>query len=80
MKLNAVSLGVAGGILWGAMMLILTWICMANGYASMWLEVMSSVYPGYSISFAGSIIGLLYGFADGFIGLFILGWLYNQLG
>ncbi len=80
MKLNATALGVAGGIIWGVSMLILTWICMANGYAAMWLEVMASVYPGYNISFGGSIIGLLYGFADGFIGLFILGWLYNRLG
>lgn len=79
MKLKIINLAISGGIIWGLSMLIITWISMANGYAGAFLEVMASIYPGYHISFPGSIVGMLYGFADAFIGLFVLGWLYNSM-
>lgn len=75
--LNAKSLGLAGGVLWGAWMFIFTYISMFTGYGSMWAALMVDVYPGYEVTFIGSIIGLVYGFLDGFIGLYIFGWLYN---
>lgn len=80
MKLNATKLGLAGGILWGACMFICTFIAIAFPlYAVSYFEMLQAIYPGYSISVAGAFIGLAYGFADGFIGLFLLGWLYNKL-
>lgn len=77
--LNPKNLGLAAGILWGVAMFVLTIISMYTGYAGEWLVLTESFYPGYTISWAGSIIGLIYGFLDGFIGLFIFGWLYNKL-
>ncbi len=79
MKLNAKSLGLAGGVLWGVVMFIMTWLSMFTGYASMWLAMMMDVYPGYDVSVVGSFIGLIYGFIDGFVGLFLIGWLYNRM-
>ena len=79
MALNAKNFGLAGGIIWGASMLVLTWISMGTGYASQFLNFVGTIYPGYSISMAGSFIGLIYGFIDAFIGLFLLIWLYNWL-
>ena len=76
--LNALGLGVAGGILWGLSMFVMKLICMATGYAQQFLQIMASVYPGYGISFGGSIGGLIYGFIDGFVGMFLLAWLYNR--
>lgn len=78
MKLNAWGLGLAGGILWAAALFITTWISLFTGYASLWLTVMMDMYPGFDISVPGSFIGLAYGFIDGFIGLFLLAWLYNH--
>lgn len=76
--LNAKGLGLAGGVLWGLAMFIFTVISIYTGYGTMWLALMADVYPGYDITFTGSIIGLIYGFIDGFVGLFILAWLYNK--
>jgi len=79
MTLNAKNFALAGGILWGAAMLILTLISVATGYGDAFLTLIATVYPGYSISVVGSILGLVYGFIDAFIGLYIFAWLYNWL-
>jgi len=78
MGLNPKSLGLAGGVLWGVSMFIMTLVSCYTGYGSMFLSLMADVYPGYEVSLFGSLIGLVYGFIDGFIGLFIFGWLYNK--
>ena len=62
------------------MIFLLTLVSMPTGYASPFLNVLSSLYIGYSVSLAGSVIGLMHGFICGFIGLYLLAWLYNRLG
>ena len=79
MKLNKRSLGLAAGVLWGGCLFLITLISMGTGYALEMLQMLAGLYPGYSVSIPGSIIGLIYGFLDGFIGLYIFGWLYNRL-
>ena len=79
MALDPKNFGLAGGILWGLGMLVLTLISVATGYATGFLSTISNLYPGYSISLLGSVIGLIYGFIDAFIGLYIFAWLYNWL-
>lgn len=80
MSLNAKNLGLAGGIMWGFILFIVTLVSDMNGYAIEFLNVIKSIYPGYSISLIGSIIGLAYGFVDAFVALFIFAWIYNWLG
>ncbi len=77
--LNPTKLGLAAGILWGLSMFMMTVAAMQTGYAGEWLQLMDSIYPGYEISWTGSVLGLVYGFVDGFVGLFLFGWLYNKL-
>lgn len=77
--IHPVKLGLAGGILWGLSMFVCTILAIYTGYAVQFLDLMSSIYPGYTISWWGSLAGLIYGFLDVFIGLFLLGWLYNLL-
>ena len=72
------KLGLAGGIIWGLCMFLTTIISIYTGYAKQWLLLMSDIYPGYHITWWGSLIGLIYGFLDAYIGLFLLGWLYNK--
>ncbi|MBI3090620.1 MAG: bacteriophage holin [Candidatus Tectomicrobia bacterium] len=79
MKLNALNLGLAAGILWAAVMFVMTLISAGTGYSGEFLKMMSGIYPGYRVSVAGSIIGLIYGFVDGFVGLYLFGKLYNWL-
>ena len=78
MTLNAKSLGLAGGVLWGTMMLIMTLLAVWAGYGTAMLNGIASIYPGYSIGYLGALVGLVYGFVDGFIGMFVLAWLYNK--
>jgi len=78
--LNPTRLGIAGGIIGGVCMFLVTLFSLYTGYAAPFLTLLSSVYVGYKISWIGSIIGLIYGFIDGFIKLYVLAWIYNKLG
>ncbi len=78
--LNAKSLGLTLGILWGVSLFLITIICvLTGGYGSEVLNLIKGVYLGYEITFVGSIIGLIYGFIEGFIGGFLVGWIYNKI-
>lgn len=77
--LNPIKLGISGGILWGFCMFICTILAIYTGYSAKFLDLMADIYLGYSISWPGAFIGFAYGFIDGFLGLFLLGWLYNKL-
>jgi hypothetical protein len=81
MKFNPRAVAFALGILWGLAMLVtgltnLIW----GSYGQRFLEMMSSVYPGYHAtrSIAEVIVGTLYGAIDGFIAGAVFAWLYNQ--
>jgi len=77
--LDAKKFGLAGGILWGLIMALCTLLAVYTDYAESFLIIMSSVYPGYTISMTGVVVGLVYGFVDAFVGLFIFAWIYNRL-
>jgi len=78
MKINVKALSVTCGILWGGIILLMTLWLVVRGLQSEPI-IFELVYPGYSISGIGSIIGLMYGFIDGLIFGFIAGKLYNFL-
>lgn len=79
MKLNVKALTLAAGLLWGGIILTvgacnLVW----PTYGVAFLELTSSIYPGYSPGDAASVaVGSVYGFVDGCIGGLIFAWLYN---
>ena len=77
MKLDAKSFGLAGGILWGASVFVITWMKIL-GYGSA-LDVIKSYYIGYSVTPLGSIIGAVYGFFDMGIACILFALLYNKL-
>ena len=80
MKFKPLALGLSLGIVWGSTLFITTWLSYFAGYGRLFLDVLAgSVYPGYTISPAGSFIGLLYGFVDLLIMGTIAGWLYNKI-
>lgn len=77
--LDAMRLGLAGGIVWGIGMFLMTLLAMFTNVGEAWIALMTGMYPGYAATFLGAFIGLLYGFIDGFIGFFLIAWLYNRL-
>lgn len=80
MKLNVRAFALAGGILWGASMFILTWwVMMFTGDTGDPTIIGKMYYLGYSISPVGSVIGAFYGFVDAGIGCAIFALIYNKL-
>jgi len=77
--INPKNLGLSGGLIWGGSLFLLTLIATATGYGEEFLQLISALYPGYSISPAGSLWGLVLGFIDGFVALYLLAILYNWL-
>lgn len=80
MKLKPLALGIALGLVWGGSLFITTWVSFYTGYGKLFLEVLAqSIYPGYSISPAGSFLGLFYGFLDGLISASLIALIYNKI-
>ena len=80
MKLSVKGLAITAAIIWGAALLIVgSANMMFPGYASNFLEVIGSIYPGHhpGTGFSSVIIGSLYGVVDAGIGAAIFAWLYN---
>jgi hypothetical protein len=80
MRLSIRSLALAAGLIWGGLILFVGLINLAApSYGASFLQMMSSVYPGFQFSrtFGDVVIGTIYGFADGAIGGLVFGWLYN---
>ena len=77
MRLNQVALGSAAGIVCGAGLFLTTLAVMLLGGGEH-LILLKKFYLGYSISFVGAILGLVYAFVDGFIGGWLVAFLYNR--
>jgi len=82
MKFNITALAVTAGLFWGAAMLL---VSLANmiwpGYGVAFLDVISSVYPGYAAGagVVSVVIGTVYAAIDGAIAGAIFAWLYNNV-
>jgi len=80
MKFNIKALALASAILWGFAMLVMGLANSIWGSYGQFLQMMSSVYPGYHAtrSIAEVIVGTLYGAGDGLVGGAVFAWLYNR--
>jgi len=77
MKLNIKAVALAFGLTWGFSVFFLTWwLIFFDGPTGETL-LLGRLYRGYTVSPAGSLIGLIWGFLDAGIGALILAWLYN---
>ena len=83
MKFKIARFGAAFGLTWGLMVL---GVGLGNiffpGYGDKFLEIVDSIYPGYSVGkwgIGGVLVGTVYALADGFILGVIFAWIYNKL-
>jgi len=67
------------GLIWGFGVFFLTWWVILFEGSTGAITLLGHVYRGYSISPAGSLIGLVWAFFDGLVGGAIFAWLYNTL-
>jgi hypothetical protein len=80
MRLNARALAITSAILWGGSILFVGLINLAApSYGIAFLEICSSIYPGFhaSGSLGDVLAGTGYGVIDGVVGGYLFGWLYN---
>ena len=79
-KKNVGKVALAGGIVWSLVLFVTTLLSVYTGYAHNFLLAFGSLYPGYTITMGGSVVGLIYGFLDMYVGIYIIYWVYNALG
>jgi hypothetical protein len=76
-QLNALAAALACGTLWGISLLVWTWLAIQWQVGASTLELLTDIYPRYEVTPLGSLLGLVWGFVDGFVGAYILVKLYN---
>jgi hypothetical protein len=76
MKLNAKAFGLACGVVLGLAGFVATLFSMWFG-AGYTITTLAAVYFGYSWSFIGALLALVWGLIYGFIGGWILAAVYN---
>ena len=79
MKLNARAMGFTVGVIWGLSLFLVTMLSLWSGrvYGRHFLYAMASIYPGFDISNNGAILGVCYGFVDGFVFGWLIAKIYN---
>jgi hypothetical protein len=80
-KLKVKSVAFASAVLWGLGVLFVGLMNIySTGYGQAFLEVVSSIYPGYKAdpNITSVVIGTLYAIMDGAIGGSVFAWLYNR--
>ncbi|MBU1090064.1 hypothetical protein KKF38_04730 [Patescibacteria group bacterium] len=76
--LKPLSLGLAFGVLWGVTLALCVALTKLTGYPGVdFYTPLAAIYFGLEVSWLGVLLAAIYGFADGFVGGAILGWLYN---
>ena len=73
------NFGIAGGVVWGLLTLIVTVLSISTGYAADFITMMQSWYPGFTTTYVGAVVGLVCGFVHAFIVLYCLATVYNKL-
>ena len=78
-RLSRNVLGLTLGMLFGSGLFLATNILVLKGGPRMGqnLQLLNQFFPGYRVTFAGSFLGLIYGFAVGYISGWIIATVYN---
>ena len=82
MRLSPKALTLVSAILWGGSMLLIGIVHLIwSAYGGDFLQMMSSLYPGYTAArtFWSVVIGTIYGFVDGAIAGYLFAIIYDSL-
>ena len=81
LRLNGRAWGIAAGLLLGGGLFVATNILVLKGGPNVGkhLRLLGVFFPGYSVTFVGSIIGFIYAFVLGYAIGRLIGGVYNNL-
>lgn len=79
MKLNIKAFALSCGLIWGFCLCFLAWWLILLEGNNPEPTCLNRIYPGYTMTPLGSIIGLVWGFVDAGCGGLIFAWVYNQI-
>ena len=81
LRLNGRAWGIAMGLLLGGGLFVATnFLIFKGGLNIGWhLRLLSVFFPGYSVTFLGSVIGFMYAFVVGYALGRLVGGVYNRL-
>ena len=81
LALNAQAWGISVGLLFGGALFLATNFLVIKGgpQTGRHLMLLSQFFPGYSVTFVGSLIGFIYAFVLGWAVGRIIGAVYNKL-
>jgi len=77
-KMDVKAFGLSLGIVWGASVMLMGFICMISGWGGSFVDAMGKFYPGYQATLLGCVIGGAFGFIDMGIAGVVIAWLYNK--
>lgn len=78
MKFDIKAFALTCSLVWGFGLFFLTWWVILFDGATGEATLIGRLYRGYTISPMGSVIGLAWALADGFVGGLVFAWLYNR--
>jgi len=76
MKLRKRALGLSLGVVWGLAVFVWTISATMRGMGKT-LSMLGGYYPGFTVSYLGSLVGLIWGFVHGFVGGILIAWFYD---
>jgi len=81
LMLDAKVLGLASGLMCGLIIFVATnWLVVKGGrVVGPNLRLLGQYFPGYRVSFPGSLIGFAYSFIVGYLCGFMIAWIYNRI-
>ncbi len=78
-KFNILNFGLSVGISFAVYLFAIAMLAWQFHWGTDLVEITGTWYKGYAPTPLGGLIGILWGFADGFIGGVFVSWIYNML-
>jgi tetrahydromethanopterin S-methyltransferase subunit G len=81
LRLNGNVSGIVLGVITALVIFVATnWLVFKGGTdVGAHLNLLGQFFIGYSVTFAGSLIGMIYGFLTGYAVGFLIAWIYNKV-
>lgn len=76
-SLSPLAFGVSLGIVNGIFMMLFAWAGWLYAYGTNVIDLWATVYPGLGASLKGGLVGLAWGFLEGFVLGLLWAWIYN---